>query len=122
MAHFAKIENGIVTQIIVVANEDCGGGNFPDSEAIGQQFIANLGLSGTWLQTSYNNNFRGKFAGIGDVYDNKIDMFVISDEHKAQIAELEVEYAQQMEKREAVIAALAAAAGLEVDEVKAVLG
>ena len=54
MAHFALIENGIVSDVIVVANEDCGGGQFPESEAIGQAFIASIGLSGEWKQTSYN--------------------------------------------------------------------
>jgi len=78
MAHFAKIEEGIVTAVIVVANEDCGGGEFPQSEAIGQAFIAERGLGGLWLQTSYNANFRGKFASIGDKFEN--DEFVSTRE------------------------------------------
>jgi hypothetical protein len=66
MAHFAKIENGIVTEVIVVNNETLRDLEFPESEAVGQEFIASLGLDGTWKQTSYNNNFRGKYAGLGD--------------------------------------------------------
>jgi hypothetical protein len=54
MAHFAKIENDIVTQVIVVADELCAGGDFPNSEPAGQAFIASLGLNGEWKQTSYN--------------------------------------------------------------------
>lgn len=69
MAHFAKVENGIVSQVIVVSNDDCGGGDFPASEPVGQAFIASLGLAGEWLQTSYHANFRGKYAGIGDTWD-----------------------------------------------------
>jgi hypothetical protein len=69
MAHFAKIENNIVQQVIVVANEDCGGGEFPASEPIGQAFLASLGLEGEWRQTSYNGNFRGKYAGVGYTFD-----------------------------------------------------
>ena len=69
MAHFAKIENGLVQQVIVVANDDCGGGNFPESEPIGQAFIASLGLLGEWLQTSYHANFRSYYAGIGYTFD-----------------------------------------------------
>lgn len=69
MAHFAKIDNSIVSQVIVVSNDDCGGGDFPESEPIGQAFIASLGLAGDWLQTSYHGNFRGKYAGIGDTWD-----------------------------------------------------
>jgi len=65
MAHFAKVENNKVKQIIVVSNDDCGGGNFPESEPIGQAFIASLGLTGDWLQTSYSGSFRNLYAGIG---------------------------------------------------------
>ena len=69
MAHFAKLQNGFIEQVIVVSNDDCGGGNFPESEPIGQAFIASLGLTGDWLQTSYNANFRGCYAGIGYTFD-----------------------------------------------------
>jgi len=68
MAHFAKVENGIVQTVIVVSNDDA-----PD-EATGQAFIASLGLTGEWVQTSYNNNpiegaSRGKYAGAGDTWN-----------------------------------------------------
>ncbi len=76
MAHFAKIENGVVQQVIVVSNDDCNGGDYPDSEPIGQTFIASLGLSGEWLQTSYHANFRGLYAGIGYTYNANSDEFV----------------------------------------------
>ena len=76
MAHFAKInEDGIVEQVIVIANDDCGGGDFPDSEPIGQTFIASLGFDGNWKQTSYNNSFRHAYAGIGYIYDSVKDAF-----------------------------------------------
>ena len=75
MAHFAKIENGIVQQVIVVGNGDCAGGEFPESEAAGQAFIASIGLAGEWRQTSYNGNFRGSYAGIGYIYDAVTDTF-----------------------------------------------
>ena len=75
MAHFAKIENNTVTTVIVVSNDDCGGGDFPESEPIGQAFIASLGLDGLWLQTSYHANFRGVYAS-GCTYDAQLDEFV----------------------------------------------
>ena len=65
MAHFAKVSNGIVQQVIVVANSDCNDLDFPESESAGQAFISSLGLEGEWKQTSYNANFRGTYAGIG---------------------------------------------------------
>ena len=76
MAHFAQLDNNIVRQVIVVADEDCGGGEFPASEPAGQAFIASIGLTGTWKQTSYNSNFRGVYAGIGFAYDPEADVFV----------------------------------------------
>jgi len=75
MAHFAKIEDGIVTDVIVVANSDCGGGEFPDSEPIGQAFLASLGLTGQWLQTSYSASFRNIYASRGWLYNSKDDIF-----------------------------------------------
>jgi hypothetical protein len=67
MAHFARIEDSVVKQVVVVDNSE---------EHRGQDFLANdLKLGGIWIQTSYNNNFRGKFAGIGDAYDPDLDIF-----------------------------------------------
>ena len=69
MAHFAEIDNNnLVLRVLVVDNS---------LEAEGANFLSNtLGLGGTWIQTSYNNNFRGKFADIGDTYDSVNDVFV----------------------------------------------
>ena len=76
MAHFAQIdENNIVTQVIVVADSDCGGGDYPEADPIGAAFCNNL-LGGTWKQTSYNNNFRKRYAGIGYTFDAEKDMFI----------------------------------------------
>ena len=76
MAHFAQVQDGIVRNVIVIDNSDCGGGDYPDSEPIGQAFIAAIGIDGDWLQTSYNNNFRGQYAGQGITYDPVLDEFV----------------------------------------------
>jgi len=69
MAHFAEIDsNNTVQRVLVVDNS---------LEDVGQEFLAiTLGLGGTWIQTSYNANFRGKFAGIGDIYDPVADVFI----------------------------------------------
>jgi len=66
MAHFAKVENGIVTQVVRVSDEH---------EHRGQEYLNEIGLIGTWIQTSFNSNFRGKFAGIGDQYFENEDVF-----------------------------------------------
>jgi hypothetical protein len=75
MAHFAQIQDGIVQQVIVVSNNDAPD-PFPESEAIGQAFIASLGFDGEWRQTSYHGNFRKNYAGIGFTYDAERDAFI----------------------------------------------
>jgi hypothetical protein len=66
MAHFAKIEDGVVTQVLVVDNTE---------EHRGQDFLAiDLGLGGTWIKTS--NNIRKQYAGIGYTYDPVADVFI----------------------------------------------
>lgn len=69
MAHFAEIdENNKVLRVLVVDDTQ---------EHRGHDFLANdLGLGGKWIQTSYNNNFRKQFAGIGYYYDENNDVFI----------------------------------------------
>jgi len=63
MSHFAKIDsNNIVTEVIV-AEQD-----FINSGAVGDSFL--------WVQTSYNNNFRKNYAGVGFTYDSTRDAFI----------------------------------------------
>jgi hypothetical protein len=69
MAHFAELdENDVVLRVLVV----------PDNqEHRGQEFLlGDLGLGGTWVQTSYNRNMRKNFAGIGMKFDRNRDAFI----------------------------------------------
>jgi hypothetical protein len=76
MAHFARLENNIVREVIVVNNEVLENKPFPESEAIGIAFCKSLyGEDTEWLQTSYNSNFRGTYAGSGMIYDPELDIF-----------------------------------------------
>ena len=70
MAHFAKLDaNGIVEQVIVVSNEDAADSSGAETEEIGVAFCQKLVGAGTnWKQTSYNDNMRGNYAGIGMTY------------------------------------------------------
>ena len=75
MAHFAKLnDENIVEQVIVVSNEVLLDDNGIESEQKGVDFCVNL-LGGNWIQTSYNNNFRGTYAKIGMKYDEAKDEF-----------------------------------------------
>ena len=76
MAHFARVENNIVREVIVVNNEVLENKEFPQSEPIGIAFCKSLyGADTEWLQTSYNANFRGAYAGSGMIYDAENDIF-----------------------------------------------
>lgn len=67
MAHWAQIdENNLVTQVTVGNNDE------PDE---GYQWLVN-NLGGTWVKTSYNNNIRKNYAGIGFTYDEDRDAFI----------------------------------------------
>lgn len=67
MAHFAHVIDTIVIEVIVIDNQ---------YEDEGQDYINNvLGLNGNWIQTSYNNNIRANYAGIGYTYDEFNDVF-----------------------------------------------
>ena len=80
MAHFAKISgsNNIVTEIIV-AEQD-----FINSGEVGDSFL--------WVQTSYNSNFRKRYAGVGDSYDKTRDAFIPPQPQNFDNSYLTVEY------------------------------
>ena len=81
MAHFARIEDGIVREVIVVNNEVILDDNGQEQESIGIAFCKSLyGEDTEWVQTSYNNNFREKFAGIGMIYSKNTDTFELPAE------------------------------------------
>jgi hypothetical protein len=75
MAHFAKIENGIVTQVIVVGNADTANADGVEKEYIGAAFCERL-FGGEWKQTSYNGNIRKNYAGIGFTFDEQRNAFI----------------------------------------------
>ena len=73
-AHAAKIEDGIVTQVIVIPNQG-------DDDAAITAYCNGIGIDGTWILTTYpsedgSSRVRGKFAGQGDRYDAELDEFV----------------------------------------------
>ena len=70
MAHFALVDDtNTVREVLAVSNDVCAGGDLPESEIAGQAFLLACGLAGHWVQTSYHANFRGKYAGIGDLWN-----------------------------------------------------
>ena len=78
MAHFARLNaDNIVEQVIVVANKDTSDDNGVEDEIIGIAFCKRLfGTDTNWKQTSYNGNFRVRYAGRGYSYDSTLDAFI----------------------------------------------
>jgi hypothetical protein len=74
MAHFAQLDdNNVVTQVIVVSNDDTSDSNGVEAESIGVAFCQKLlGVDTNWKQTSYNGNMRGNYAGIGMKYMTEV--------------------------------------------------
>ena len=80
MAHFASLDiNNKVLQVVVISNEDVDA-NGGDQSAQAETFVATIvpfvPFAGAWKQTSYNNNFRKQYAGIGFSYDATKDKFI----------------------------------------------
>jgi hypothetical protein len=75
MAHFAKINNNIVEEVIVVNNNVLLDEQGVEQESKGVDFCKSL-FEGDWIQTSYNGNFRKQFAGMGFEYNKIRDAFV----------------------------------------------
>jgi hypothetical protein len=77
MAHFAKLdENNIVIDVLVVSNDILLKTDGTESEYKGKVFLNGLFGNATWVQTSYNSNFRKQYAGIGFTYDETNDVFI----------------------------------------------
>ena len=91
MAHFAQLDsNNVVTQVIVVSNDDTSDSNGTETESIGVAFCQKLlGADTNWKQTSYNGNMRGNYAGIGYTYMENVatlgvgstDVFIAQQPH-----------------------------------------
>ena len=76
MAHFAEIDqNNTVIRVVVVDNRDTSDATGVEREHIGAAHLEKI-LGGTWKQTSYNNSFRKRYAGVGYSYDAQRDAFI----------------------------------------------
>ena len=78
MAHFAELnQNNEVIQVIIISNQDILDETGKESEEVGINFCKSLyGSDKIWKQTSYNNSFRKRYAGIGMTYNEQLDAFI----------------------------------------------
>ena len=91
MAHFAQIDyENKVLHVCVVNNEDILDENGNESEEVGIQFLKLVhGTPTRWIQTSYNNNFRFRYAGIGMNYNSEHDVFLLPQTYPSWILNTE---------------------------------
>jgi hypothetical protein len=77
MAHFARLNSdNIVIEVLVVKNEVLLNDLNEEQESLGIEFLKSIfGQDTKWVQTSYNNNIRNKFAGLDEFYDEQNDVF-----------------------------------------------
>ena len=120
MAHFAELDSdNRVMRVIVVANEDA------INEETGVAFCQKLfGADTTWVQTSYNANVRGKFAGVGDLYDKKKNKFVVDEVwqgERKKIIDAQLAEQQAIEDAKKVTLAKLEKLGLTADDLKNIL-
>ncbi len=76
MAHFAKLDENNVVLAVHVVNNDVITIDGIESEQVGIDFLTQLHGHTNWKQTSYNNNIRKNYAGIGDIYNEELDAFI----------------------------------------------
>ena len=77
MAHFAELdENNVVIRVLAMSND-------VENNAI--EFLNRLGLTGNWIQTSYNGRIRKNFAGVGMTYDSNRDAFIYPQCHESAV-------------------------------------
>ncbi len=97
MAHFAQLDdNNVVTQVIVVANEELLEDGV-ESEAKGIAFCQSL-LGGNWKQTSYNGTMRKNYAGVGFTYDAEKDAFIAPKPYASWILNEDSQWVAPVEK------------------------
>lgn len=77
-AHAARIEDGIVCEVIVIPYMD-------DDDAKVTEYCNSIGIEGEWIDTSYTGSRRGKYAAIGDIYDPIADTFITSIQDPTQV-------------------------------------
>ena len=77
MAHFATLdESNIVLRVEAIVNDVILDGDGVEQEQLGKDFLTSLYGAGNYVQTSYNNNIRKNYAGIGHTYDATRDAFI----------------------------------------------
>ena len=82
MAHFVQLDaNNVVINGTVLVNSILLDETGTEQEALGIAFLQQIfGADTTWIQTSYSGRIRGRYAGIGMVYDPVADVFTVPEQ------------------------------------------
>ena len=100
MAHFARLDNAnTVVEVVVISNEDIFDVNNNESEELGITFCQSLfDTTDTFVQTSYNYNFRNRFAGLNYTYDEENDVFIAYKPYPSWVLNSEFEWESPVPK------------------------
>lgn len=102
MLYFAKVEpDSTVSEVIIVAETDCSGMGFPDSEPIGRAFLSSLGKTGEWVQTSPTGQFRKYGASVGCQYIASADVFTQPKPYSSWVLDSNYEWQAPVSKPDA---------------------
>jgi len=96
MAHYAKLGiNSKVIAVHVVADSDCQNADGIEDEEVGRQFLERIHSWPLWKKTSYNTQggqhklggtpLRGNYAGIGMIYDEDNDIFIVKQPYPSWV-------------------------------------
>lgn len=93
MAHFARLEGDLVTQVVVIANDDILDADGNEVEALGAALCEQLVGPGLWVQTSYSGKFRRRYAGLepGTTYSAQHDAFILPQPYPSWTLDLDDE-------------------------------
>lgn len=92
MAHFAQLdETAIVISVVVISNDDMRDEHGEEQESLGIAACEAFVVPGTWVQTSYNNNFRRRYAGVGMTYSLEHDAFILPQPYPSWTLDLSEE-------------------------------
>lgn len=98
MAHFAELnDQNIVTQVVVIANDALLDENGVEQESLGIDECVRLIGPGRWIQTSYNNNIRHRYASVGHLYRDDLDVFVRPQPYASWVLDDDYEWVAPVE-------------------------
>lgn len=87
MAHYARVQDGIVVDVHVLVNAVITNGDGVEVESLGQSFLSDLwgGDPAEYVQCSYNGTMRGVYPGVGYTWDGSVFAAPVEPEPEPEV-------------------------------------